>query len=120
MPTPAASAWRTCARPALTLLPSSAFFWCSKGKAAEELRGAPYLLSLEEVALRTTQAWDRGATEVCMQVLVQAPRSTLLHCLDTGEQGRMERGCAACSWWLQRCALPPELPPMPSAGRDPS
>ena len=41
---------------------------CSKGKAAEELRGAPYLLSLEEVARRTAEAWDRGATEVCMQV----------------------------------------------------
>lgn len=41
---------------------------CSKGKAAEELRGAPYLLSLEEVATRTAEAWDRGATEVCMQV----------------------------------------------------
>lgn len=41
---------------------------CSKGKVAEELRGAPYLLPLEEVARRTAEAWDRGATEVCMQV----------------------------------------------------
>lgn len=40
----------------------------SKGKAAEEVRGAPYLLPLEEVARRTAEAWDRGATEVCMQV----------------------------------------------------
>lgn len=40
----------------------------SKGKAAEELRGAPYLLPLEEVARRTAEAWERGATEVCMQV----------------------------------------------------
>lgn len=40
----------------------------SKGKAAEELRGAPYLLPLEEVTRRAAEAWDRGATEVCMQV----------------------------------------------------
>lgn len=40
----------------------------SKGKAAEELRGAPYLLSEDEVAGRTAEAWGRGATEVCMQV----------------------------------------------------
>lgn len=41
---------------------------CSKGKAAEELRGAPYLLPLEEVGRRTAEARERGATEVCMQV----------------------------------------------------
>ena len=39
----------------------------SKGKAAEELRGSPYLLDLDEVAERTREAWARGATEVCMQ-----------------------------------------------------
>jgi len=39
----------------------------SKGPAAEELRGQPYLVSLEEVTRRTAEAWDRGATEVCMQ-----------------------------------------------------
>lgn len=37
-------------------------------QAHEDLRGAPYLLPLEEVARRTAEAWDRGATEVCMQV----------------------------------------------------
>lgn len=31
------------------------------------MRGAPYLLGLEEVARRTAEAWERGATEVCMQ-----------------------------------------------------
>lgn len=40
----------------------------SKGKTAEALRGAPYLLPLEEISRRTAEAWDRGATEVCMQV----------------------------------------------------
>jgi FO synthase len=39
----------------------------SKGKLAENLRGAPYDLSLEEIQRRTLEAWDRGATEVCMQ-----------------------------------------------------
>jgi hypothetical protein len=37
-------------------------------QAHEDLRGAPYLLSLDEVARRTAEAWGRGATEVCMQV----------------------------------------------------
>ncbi len=39
----------------------------SKGKMSENLRGRPYNLSLEEIATRTRQAWQRGATEVCMQ-----------------------------------------------------
>ena len=55
-------AWRLALVPTL-LIPTP----CSKGKAAEALRGAPYLLTLEEVARRTAEAWDRGAAEVCMQ-----------------------------------------------------
>lgn len=39
----------------------------SKGKANELLRGKPYRLSLQEIANRASEAWDRGATEVCMQ-----------------------------------------------------
>ncbi len=39
----------------------------SKGKRAEDLRGHPYNLSLEEVARRASEAWARGATEVCLQ-----------------------------------------------------
>ena len=39
----------------------------SKGKTHEDLRGKPYDLALEEVARRAREAWDRGATEVCMQ-----------------------------------------------------
>ena len=39
----------------------------SKGKLSEQLRGRPYDLSYEEVARRAREAWDRGATEVCMQ-----------------------------------------------------
>jgi FO synthase len=39
----------------------------SKGKTHDDLRGAPYDLALEEVARRTVEAWQRGATEVCLQ-----------------------------------------------------
>jgi FO synthase len=39
----------------------------SKGKMSEHLRGRPYNLSLNEVAARALEAWQRGATEVCMQ-----------------------------------------------------
>ena len=39
----------------------------SKGKTSEDLRGSPYVLNLAEIERRTTEAWDRGATEVCLQ-----------------------------------------------------
>ena len=39
----------------------------SKGKLSENLRGRPYTLSMDEIARRAREAWDRGATEVCMQ-----------------------------------------------------
>jgi FO synthase len=39
----------------------------SKGKLARNLRGQPYLVPLDEIARRATEAWDRGATEVCLQ-----------------------------------------------------
>ena len=39
----------------------------SKGKTHETLRGAPYDLALEEIVRRATEAWERGATEVCLQ-----------------------------------------------------
>jgi FO synthase len=39
----------------------------SKGKLSENLRGRPYDLDLDEIRRRVTEAWDRGATEVCMQ-----------------------------------------------------
>jgi len=42
-------------------------FLLNRRQANENLRGAPYLLGLEEVARRTAEAWERGATEVCMQ-----------------------------------------------------
>lgn len=39
----------------------------SKGKAHEALRGLPYLVELPEIRRRVSEAWARGATEVCMQ-----------------------------------------------------
>jgi FO synthase len=39
----------------------------SKGKKHEALRGAPYDLALEEIVRRAVEAWDRGATELCLQ-----------------------------------------------------
>ena len=39
----------------------------SKGKTKENLRGKPYLLSFDEIANRALEAWNRGATEVCLQ-----------------------------------------------------
>jgi FO synthase len=39
----------------------------SKGKLAANLRGAPYLVPLDEIVRRTREAWERGATEVCLQ-----------------------------------------------------
>jgi FO synthase len=38
----------------------------SKGRTHEDLRGAPYDLALEEVTRRAVEAWERGATEVCL------------------------------------------------------
>ncbi len=39
----------------------------AKGKLSESLRGTPYDLGLDEIQRRVSEAWDRGATEVCMQ-----------------------------------------------------
>ncbi|MCB1688388.1 MAG: 5-amino-6-(D-ribitylamino)uracil--L-tyrosine 4-hydroxyphenyl transferase CofH [Halioglobus sp.] len=39
----------------------------SKGKQSENLRGRPYDISGEDIAARCIEAWERGATEVCMQ-----------------------------------------------------
>lgn len=39
----------------------------SKGKTSENLRGKPYDLVMEEITRRVSEAWVRGASEVCMQ-----------------------------------------------------
>ncbi len=39
----------------------------AKGRTSENLRGKPYDLPLAEIQRRAREAWERGATEVCMQ-----------------------------------------------------
>jgi FO synthase len=39
----------------------------SKGPLSLNLRGKPYLLTLEDIAARVAEAWARGATEVTLQ-----------------------------------------------------
>jgi FO synthase len=39
----------------------------SKGKTHEALRGTPYDLEWSEIVRRSEEAWNRGATEVCLQ-----------------------------------------------------
>ena len=39
----------------------------SKGRSSAGLRGTPYDLDLEEISRRVSEAWERGATEVCLQ-----------------------------------------------------
>jgi FO synthase len=39
----------------------------SKGPLSLNLRGKPYLLTLDDIAARVREAWARGATEVCLQ-----------------------------------------------------
>jgi FO synthase len=39
----------------------------SKGSGSEDLRGKPYDIDAVEISRRCIEAWQRGATEVCMQ-----------------------------------------------------
>jgi FO synthase len=39
----------------------------SKGRLAKNLRGAPYLVPVAEIARRAEEAWERGAVEICLQ-----------------------------------------------------
>jgi FO synthase len=39
----------------------------SKGPLSLNLRGTPYLLTLDDIAGRVREAWELGATEVCLQ-----------------------------------------------------
>src|SRR5690606_37359163 len=39
----------------------------SKGPLSLNLRGTPYLLTLDDIAARVREAWERGATEVTLQ-----------------------------------------------------
>ncbi len=39
----------------------------SKGPRSLNLRGEPYLMDIPEIVARAREAWERGATEVCLQ-----------------------------------------------------
>ena len=39
----------------------------SKGRSARSLRGPGYLIDAAEIGTRTREAWEHGATEVCLQ-----------------------------------------------------
>ncbi|MGH9137873.1 MAG: 5-amino-6-(D-ribitylamino)uracil--L-tyrosine 4-hydroxyphenyl transferase CofH, partial [Acidimicrobiales bacterium] len=39
----------------------------SKGPLSLNLRGTPYLLTIDDIQQRVREAWDLGATEVCLQ-----------------------------------------------------
>jgi FO synthase len=39
----------------------------SRGPKSLNLRGDPYILNIHEVVHRSVEAWERGATEVCLQ-----------------------------------------------------
>ncbi|WP_338862194.1 5-amino-6-(D-ribitylamino)uracil--L-tyrosine 4-hydroxyphenyl transferase CofH [Mycetohabitans rhizoxinica] len=39
----------------------------SRGPIQEDLREKPYIVDLNEIRRRVKEAWDRGATEVCLQ-----------------------------------------------------
>ena len=39
----------------------------SKGKLSDNLRGRPYDLDVDEIRRRSREAWERGATEICLQ-----------------------------------------------------
>ena len=39
----------------------------SKGKLAANLRGEPYLVPHAEIVRRAVEAWERGASEICLQ-----------------------------------------------------
>lgn len=39
----------------------------SKGPKSLNLRGDPYLMSVEDVVAKSVEAWEAGATEVCLQ-----------------------------------------------------
>lgn len=56
----------------------------SKGKTAASLRGPAYDLVDEEIARRVREAWERGATEVCLQggIHPQYTGRTYLHILE--------------------------------------
>ncbi len=72
----------------------------SKGRASDELRGSPYLMSLDEVARRVGEAAGRGATEVCMQggIHPEFTGDTYLRILEAAKVCACVRARARARW----------------------
>ncbi|EFJ42944.1 hypothetical protein VOLCADRAFT_96978 [Volvox carteri f. nagariensis] len=51
----------------------------SKGRTAEELRGPAYVVPYDEIARRTAEAWDRGATEASSRPNYKHPPAQPTH-----------------------------------------
>ena len=64
----------------------------SKGKLGDTLRGSAYDLDREEIMRRVREAWDRGATEVCMQGGIH-PRYTGATYLGILDAAKRAEGC---------------------------
>jgi len=60
----------------------------SKGSTHEDLRGRPYDLDRAEFTRRVAEAWDRGATEICLQGGIHPAYNgnTYLHILRAARQ----------------------------------
>lgn len=88
----------------------------SKGKLSENLRGRPYDLSDEEISRRVTEAWERGATEVCMQggIHPEYTGETYVHILETVKQAQPDMHVHAFSpleVWQGAATVEMELEP---------
>ena len=78
----------------------------SKGKLGDTLRGPAYDLDRDEIERRVREAWDRGATEVCMQGGIH-PRytgETYLDILDAAKRAvqRHPRPCVLAAGGASR------------------
>ena len=68
----------------------------SKGKLAANLRGEPYLVPHAEIVRRAVEAWERGATEICLQGGIHpAFDGRLLRLGRPCDQGRRARSARA-------------------------
>ena len=72
----------------------------SKGKLSENLRGRPYDLSNDEIQRRVKEAWDRGATEVCMQGGIPSG----IHWSEVRRHFECCKEC--CAGYAHSCVLP--------------
>jgi FO synthase len=69
----------------------------AKGKISLNLRGTPYLLTIEDIQQRVREAWELGATEVTLQGGIHPElRRRLLHRRLPRREGRRAGDARAC------------------------